>query len=495
MIGQRRWIVFASVAAWALGSALLGARLLASGSKYGPILSLALALAPVGVYAALRWPLIFPFCAYVLVMPFDTLVALGHFGSATKAVGLLCAAALVLRIARTRRTIPAPRALGMWLALLLWMFLTAAWALEPADSAVALAQYVALIALYAVLSVLPVAEFEWQAILGSTVAASVFAGAYGAWLFRNGQDVVAAASRVIIRQGDNFIDPNNFAAALILPLGIALCWLFTAKSRLVRALMLPVIGVLVVGFSASGSRGGMLAALGMVAWIVFRARYRIWLAIVGAATVAVALLANPGLVARFAETQQTDAAGRTDIWRVGLLALRDHWFVGAGIGNFPDAYDTEYLNVFARYVLGWHFPAHNTFLEIGVEGGAIGFALFALALWCQVRTLRIIPKENPLYDMRLALEGAFIGLLVAAGSGTLLNQKYMWLCFMLIVLARGRYLTERARELGVAFSARLAVARASSLRGGAPSHGRAVVRKAHVEAREGGSRSSASSVS
>jgi O-antigen ligase len=449
-IGQRRGLVLAAVAAWALCTALVSARMLASGWILAPEASVAIALAPLGAYAALRWPLIFPFCAYVFVMPFDTLTTLGRFGSMTKAVGLVCAAALVLRLVRSRTMVPPPKALGAWLLLLLWMFLSAAWAMESSDSAVALAQYVALLALYAIVAVMPVTAFEFDSVLGSTLVASVLAAAYGAWLFRSGQDVVASASRVIIRHGDNYIDPNNFAAALILPLAIALCWLFTARSRLLRVAMLPAIGVLVLGFATSGSRGGMLAALAMVLWLVVRARYRLWLAGVAACTVAGALLSNPGLVQRFAQTQSTDAAGRTDVWRVGLLALRDHWVVGAGVGNFPDAFDTEYLNVFARYVLGWHWAAHNTFLEIAVELGFVGLVLLVAALWVQVRTLRVVPQGHPLYDTRLALEAAFVGLLVAACSGTLLNQKYLWLCFTAIVLLRSRMVTEAWRAVSLA---------------------------------------------
>jgi putative inorganic carbon (HCO3(-)) transporter len=441
-IPRKMQLVYCVVAAYVAGLALLCAHELVSGSSLGLAACIVAALAPPALYAAIRVPLVFPFCAYIVVMPFDTLGRLGGFGTLTKLVGLLCAAALIFRLLRGRDAVPMPRAVVAWLGLLGWMLLSTLWALEPADSLPLLAQYASLLGLYAVVSMMPATEFEMNAILGSTLLASVAASAYATWMFPHGEDVLSS-SRVIIRNGDFYIDPNNFATALVLPFAIAVTWLIGAPSRVVRAAMIPALLVLAAGVAASGSRGGALAVLAMFFWLVLRSRRRLAAAGLLVLTLGATLGANPGLIARFAEAQSTDAAGRTDIWRVGLLALRDHWTIGAGIGNFANAFDREYLNVFARYVLGWHWAAHNTFLEAGVELGIVGVALLLVALFYQVLMLRIVGRDNPLFDVRVALEGALIGLLIASFSGTILNQKFTWLCFAAAAIVRARVIVAR----------------------------------------------------
>lgn len=450
-------MVYCVVVVYVAGLALLCARELAAGSTRWLAACIVAALAPPALYAAIRRPLVFPFCAYILVMPFDTLGRLGGFGTITKLVGLLCAAALILRLLRGRDAVPTPRAVLAWLALLGWMLLSTLWALEPADSLPLVAQYASLLALYAVLSMMPATQFELDAVLGSTLVASVAAAAYGAWMFARGEDVLTS-SRVIIRNGDFYIDPNNFATALVLPFAIAVTWLLGANSRLVRVAMIPALLLLAAGVAASGSRGGALAVLAMFLWLVVRSRRRIAAAALLAASLGAALAANPGLVQRFAEARSTDAAGRTDIWRVGLLALRDHWTIGAGVGNFANAFDHEYLNVFARYVLGWHWAAHNTFLEAAVELGLVGVVLLVVALCLQVSMLRVVGRDDPLFEIRVALEGALVGLLVASLSGTILNQKFTWLCFAAAALVRARALVaaRSARTFGPTVAARAA---------------------------------------
>jgi len=425
-----------AVLAYAGTLVLLLAYALATGSTPSIAVCIGVALAPPALWLAARRPLVFPFCAYVLVMPFDTLGRLGGFGTLTKLVGLFCAAALLIRLLQTRDAVAPPRALFGWLALLGWMTLSALWAIEAGDSLPLAGQYASLLGLYALLALTPVRKADLDAVLVTTVAASVIASAYTASMFAAGHDVLSSG-RVIIHNGDYYIDPNNFAAALVLPFGLAAHWLTSSRSWLARGAAAAAMLVLAAGLAASGSRGGALAVGALFLWLAIRSRKRVAVVAIGAVATAATLLANPGFVARFMEARTSDAAGRTDIWKVGILAFRDHWALGAGVGNFQNAFDHEYLNVYARYVLGWHWAAHNTFLQFGVELGVIGLALMAVALVLQATMLRGIGRDDALFDLRITLEGALIGLLVAALSGTILNEKYTWLLFSAMALVRG----------------------------------------------------------
>jgi hypothetical protein len=120
------------------------------------------------------------------------------------------------------------------------------------------------------------------------------------------------------------------------------------------------------------------------------------------------LIANPGLPTRFATAEQDGAAGRRDVWHVGLYAFRDHWLLGAGVGNFPNAFDKEYINVYTQYVLGWHWVAHNVPLTMATELGVVGFAIFLVAILKQYLMLRNMGcHDTNRYELRLSIRNTY----------------------------------------------------------------------------------------
>ena len=63
--------------------------------------------------------------------------------------------------------------------------------------------------------------------------------------------------------------------------------------------------------------------------------------------------------------------------------------------------------------------------------------------------MRDVPADDPDYALRLALEGALIGLFVAALFLDVMITKYVWLAFMLAALLRNAHVRVR-RPFGVA---------------------------------------------
>ena len=422
------------------------AAFLESGSKTSLVLCAVITLGPLAVYGTLRSPIVFPFCAYVLVLPFDSLSSLGSGGTLAKLLGALTAGALLVRVLRRGQAIVPPKAVFFWIALLVWMGVSIFWALNLRDGMVSFQMYASLVALFALLSVARVTPREFNTVLSAVLIAGIISAGYDAYQYRSGQSLVAAnagVSRVMIVVGDSYIDPNALAAALVLPASIALYWLFNSRFKILSWSMLAALAVLVLGFAASGSRGGFIE-LGIVfAYLIVRSRHRLKLLALMLLAAVTTLAANPGLPARFAQAQQDGGAGRRDIWHVGLYALRDYWLTGAGVGNFPNAFDREYINVYAQYVLGWHWAAHNVPLMIGTELGVVGFCLFTAAVLAQFGVLaRLAENDASQFELRLALEGAFLGIIVSGFSTSDLNAKYVWLAFSLMVLYRGRLLSK-----------------------------------------------------
>ena len=68
---------------------------------------------------------------------------------------------------------------------------------------------------------------------------------------------------------------------------------------------------------------------------------------------------------------------RVMIWQSGAMILRDHWFLGIGIGNFQQEY-LAYQAHFTPY-LEWAVPQpHNLVLAVWLQTGLIGLAGFII---------------------------------------------------------------------------------------------------------------------
>jgi O-antigen ligase len=120
---------------------------------------------------------------------------------------------------------------------------------------------------------------------------------------------------------------------------------------------------------------------------------------------------------------------RTTIWKAGVRVLRQRPILGIGSGAYPEA---------VRPTLGKpgvadHFyVAHNTFLSVLVETGAIGFGLYALLLGAlAIFVWTFQPAERALWTIML--------LVWACGVSTLTWEHYKptWLIFSLIMTEWG----------------------------------------------------------
>ena len=394
---------------------------------------------PIVAYVAVRWPLVLPFCVYVLAVPFDALSATGS-GTITKLLGMASAAAIALHVLRPGHFVRPPAATYAWLALLGLMCASMLWSIEQANAMIYLQTYASLVALYALLSIVRPTLVELRAVLATALVSGTLAAAYATYLFRNGKSVVdagAGTTRVIVSAAGASIDPNELSFTFLVPFAIALYWLFEARSLWLRLAMLPLLGVLLLGFAAAGSRGGFIALAVVLGYLLVRSRHRVWIAAVLVGSVIAPLVANPSLPARFARAAQDGGAGRGDIWRVGLRAFSHHWLVGVGVGNFTDAFDREYIRVYAHYVLGWGWVAHNVPLTVATELGIVGLAVYAVAVVLQLRALRGCPVGISERELGFALEAATLGIFVAGLSTSTLNAKFVWLAFALMSLLHG----------------------------------------------------------
>jgi O-antigen ligase len=121
---------------------------------------------------------------------------------------------------------------------------------------------------------------------------------------------------------------------------------------------------------------------------------------------------------------------RTMIWKAGLKVLRRHPVLGIGAGAYPEAVRPQ---LGTPGVPGAQYVAHNTFLSVLVECGAIGFGVYALMLGTVAMYVWTLPPtERALWAIMLAVW--------AVGVSTLTWEHYKpsWLIVALIMTEWGR---------------------------------------------------------
>lgn len=182
-----------------------------------------------------------------------------------------------------------------------------------------------------------------------------------------------------------------------------------ARRRASGWISLGLVLALSAGVVATTSRAGLLllpVVLGAVLLLRYPGR-TIWpvaLTIVGAFLLA----QHNGMVQRVLDRLASGNVDRLRFWQDTLVAIRDYWPVGSGLGTFIPVFQTvEPLDH-----VGSHYVnhAHNDYLELLLEGGVAGAAFILLGLAWLVRATVALRRMSP-EDARLGAAG-LAGLLV-----------------------------------------------------------------------------------
>ncbi|HVB21022.1 MAG TPA: O-antigen ligase family protein [Ktedonobacteraceae bacterium] len=200
-----------------------------------------------------------------------------------------------------------------------------------------------------------------------------------------------------LRVYGTFGQPNPFAGYLNLPLSIAIALLLLGSNWKTR--ILAALAAISLGYAEflTLSRGGEIAIGTAIIFMLFLGFPRLRALIgpiflVGLGIVELFLagvipqrVLNPvyrilGLTQiSFTSPSPADysTAERLAHWIAGIHMFLDHPWLGVGIGNYPDVYQNYYITIFVNS-LG---HAHNYYINIAAEMGAIGLTIFLLFLF------------------------------------------------------------------------------------------------------------------
>jgi hypothetical protein len=379
-------------------------------------------------------PVVLFIALFALLAPFDGLLNITMAGTITKYVGIAVIALGLLEIIQRQSIVVPGRELYAWGLFIGLSLLSLMWAISRDSSKGYLVTVLSLFLLFAVVCLLPYRRQDFLIISAATVAGGLLLSFYSLYLeFHSSNAVIMqGGSRLYltIPGYDNVADANHVAAAVILPIALAIAFAIRSESRTRRLLYLCSTPVLLMGLWESGSRGGLLGLCALALYCMLRSRARlpfVTVSLLGA--VAFFEIPNNTFVLRFIEDRSM-GSGRGDLWHVGLTAFREHWLYGAGAANFVDAYDETVTRTSQQLFQSWHRPAHNILMSTAVDLGILGVAALIFVAYEQFRTLRSINITSPLYDFRIALESTLIALATVALFVDVVPRKYVWLIFI-----------------------------------------------------------------
>lgn len=387
--------------------------------------------------ASCKEPLRIALPVYAFLLPFGSSLSVGSssFGSLSSAAGLVLTAGLLAQLMTSRsRPSRLPAAVPVWLMFFGVAAASTLWSIAPRVTIESVAVLGSLVALYALLAVSGIdrralVRTENAIILGSLVTVGY------AMLQLTVLGGLPSSSEGAPRFGNSLLGPNNQAAALLLPLAITTSRTVTRRGVPDRLLHGLAAGLLLVGILATGSRGGLLAAvvtMGLVVLLAPRGRRMLLITCaVGTVLVAALLLLNPAGIGARQVNQAESSSGRTEIWRVGMHACETICLTGSGWGTFAEVYAQERASVPDVRVLrrGTAFEPHNLWLLAAVEGGFVGLLLMTAGLALPVVDGMRLPKA-----LRGPPVAALVGTIVAGVFLSNLEFKFFWMVLAYVAL-------------------------------------------------------------
>lgn len=303
--------------------------------------------------------------AFAFVLPTDLRLADGK--SIAMRLGYLCLFVGSVGVLKRRSWVLPQQGFWFLFAFVFWSSCTLAWAQFP-DAA--LQQMTMYWVLFAISAIIP--QYAWDPRVRNMLLNAYVAGC--------GLGVLGIAANFVLSRpyaapGETEMegrysfstDPNYLGLALVIGIPLAFYAASTRKARWQRiALRLyPPAGIIAVVLS--GSRGAFVALFGLIiVYAVFTTpRVRLLLLSGTALCVSLAWLIPSDLSERFLDIPEEIRYGslsdRRELWDQGSAIAREHPLMGIGAGAAAGA-----LSI----------AAHNTPLELTMEGGAISLFLF-----------------------------------------------------------------------------------------------------------------------
>jgi probable O-glycosylation ligase (exosortase A-associated) len=253
------------------------------------------------------------------------------------------------------------------------------------------------------------------------------------------QFVYNAALQGRIAWNNMFANPNDLAALLLGPLGLACGVLYTERHKYMRWAAMAGVPLIALIIFMTQSRGAILALACFGTWVFLRQKRRLrmlpGLLVVG---LVVAIFAPNSVWTRIRNLRNATSSGdlveaddkgsaeqRFEIWKVAWKIARDDPISGVGLGVYPYAHwryarsNAENFKPTARGVRDAHSSYFTALAETGVPGLIFWLGIFVSTYFYAQRARRLMRTFDPDRERQLFfMQASLLGLGVAGLFGS-----------------------------------------------------------------------------
>ncbi len=298
-------------------------------------------------------------------------------------------------------------------------------------------------------------------LVGAFVASATLAAVTGLIVLRS----TASAAANPLTTVDNRVsgaagDPNYLGAGLVAASILAFGLICAVRRAWHRAVI--VAAILAMAVAAAGTASRMVPISAGVAFVAALVIFRHVIGRVLAASVCVLLPAGLWFFSFPPAWQRMKASGdggngREDLWRAAVHLAQENPIVGLGLVNFQVQKPAIALKIGevknASVVAEQPLVVHNTYLQLWVDTGVIGLALFlaivSFCIWSLLRAAREFGAAGrpDLAALSRAAAVAVFSMLGSAAFLTIPRDLRLWLLLALgpILLSLARAETQRRR--------------------------------------------------
>ena len=179
---------------------------------------------------------------------------------------------------------------------------------------------------------------------------------------------------ITTRVSGTFDNPNVMGEYLLFVIPLALSYFFTFKDWRKKVLSIGVLGVMVICLALTYSRGCYLGIAACVGIFLLLINLKFILFLI-AGILAVPFVLPKSIMNRLTSignTNDSSTSYRVSIWKGAIDMIKDYWYrpIGQGTTAFNSIYPLySYSGVGAEH-------SHNLFLQILIELGFVGAAIF-----------------------------------------------------------------------------------------------------------------------
>lgn len=224
---------------------------------------------------------------------------------------------------------------------------------------------------------------------------------------------------------------NSLGAYLVFVLSLVLALLISIKDKLQKTLLFALLILLQICLMLTFSRGGWIGFLAALILMLFLSPKVNKLVYIFAIYILI-MVFLPGIRERtiFIFSPQGDA-DRFLVWQCAFEMIKEHPFLGVGLGTFMDNFQRFMNNrLYTQY-------AHNCYLQIWAETGIfalISFILFICSIFSKsIKTFKINNSNFVLLGFICALFGTLVHIFFDNHLYSLQLSALFW--FMLGVIA------------------------------------------------------------